>query len=937
MPAQGSIASDDLVWLLTRKNTAYVHKRPGAHKIFSCERGNLQGIHSPKYSGLANRKTVDISASESGKGLTVSWKDPEASPFAVQSALKSWEVKKGGLGAAHEVISLLPQTGREGLYKVATRRTYEVLKAQKGDRKPQRVRTARPVKYIEVEAEVDEEDVPQAFHLPLVGQIPSSGNLTNPAAHHRFHVTGKGETLLVVATEEQVLAGIYPQNGELAVLAWTTPSASDLHAVFSTTGKLRWKQEGQRDACEGRQAEVAVADEGVVVKCGEMVRYLALVDGGERWTQAIAGETRLASNAQQLTLFRTNGGKLHLQSLDAASGAEDVAITSSVAPPVASFFVTLSRRSSTDSHVAAIWLDKGSIGGARHDGPNIKQLKPLKLAGVDSLVDVGVADRGVLVALDAAKKVATVVALTDVGELAICGTFAVDPAGPSFATYADPDGGVHLAYLNFSPVLGLASLQIWSQTPDSSQGMISAHSFPLAQDEFEGMRGLALQVLPLRSSTKSFAPALSRVAVFTASGALQMWESDSLKWTREEGLTKVDLGMSAADLAAYPSFLFASTSTRSVYALSTAPESFVVKWKAVVTAEAAPELTTSSLTLEMLNEGPVVALGDGSRLALKSGERVKYSGSEAFKASQPVEAGQRPTIAVETVGQRTVIGKNAGAEADLTPAWSFSVPRGQRLRGVNAQVPPSHTSDPFNSRTTLLSIASSDVISGESLLTLLDAETGSLIAQLPGIEDAQIVWDKSIKGWKVIATKLGNEQGSTKIEVYKLIPASSNGKLAITASSLVLPGSLTPLSISLTPLRLAQPTLLLQDRLGRILAAPIRWLEAVAAGKITLGGPGGQGIWTLSGLLPTRPSHFTHFLSPLPGTSSTLRASQTALWLTGSTDLFAAVFAPSRAFERLGEGYSKVQVGIAVGVLLVGVVGTKGWAASTRTKQLWGL
>ncbi|GAA5932121.1 hypothetical protein JCM10213_006760 [Rhodosporidiobolus nylandii] len=107
-----------------------------------------QAINSPKTSGLANRRTVDISAKEggAGSGLTLSYKDGDASPFSVKDAVRTTDIQGTGINAAQQVVGELDKTGRTDLYNEAVHRTYEELKRQKGDRRAPRVRTKRPVK-----------------------------------------------------------------------------------------------------------------------------------------------------------------------------------------------------------------------------------------------------------------------------------------------------------------------------------------------------------------------------------------------------------------------------------------------------------------------------------------------------------------------------------------------------------------------------------------------------------------------------------------------------------------------------------------------------------------------------------------------------------------------------------------------------------------------
>merc|ERR1711890_73306 len=59
-------ASSDLLWAITRKNSAFLVKRNGLE--LSSEPGNLMNKNSFKFSGLANAEAVDIQ--DNGKGIT---------------------------------------------------------------------------------------------------------------------------------------------------------------------------------------------------------------------------------------------------------------------------------------------------------------------------------------------------------------------------------------------------------------------------------------------------------------------------------------------------------------------------------------------------------------------------------------------------------------------------------------------------------------------------------------------------------------------------------------------------------------------------------------------------------------------------------------------------------------------------------------------------
>jgi large subunit ribosomal protein L28e len=65
--------ADSLVWEIIKNNHSFLYKRertPRSGAVqFSSEPGNLMGVNTFKYSGLANSKAVDISSN--GKNITL--------------------------------------------------------------------------------------------------------------------------------------------------------------------------------------------------------------------------------------------------------------------------------------------------------------------------------------------------------------------------------------------------------------------------------------------------------------------------------------------------------------------------------------------------------------------------------------------------------------------------------------------------------------------------------------------------------------------------------------------------------------------------------------------------------------------------------------------------------------------------------------------------
>ncbi|KAH9259137.1 hypothetical protein BASA81_002757 [Batrachochytrium salamandrivorans] len=62
--------SSDLIWQVSCKNSSFLVKRGGV--TLSCEPGNVANVHSSKFSGLSNKKTVDIK--RAGETVTITLK-----------------------------------------------------------------------------------------------------------------------------------------------------------------------------------------------------------------------------------------------------------------------------------------------------------------------------------------------------------------------------------------------------------------------------------------------------------------------------------------------------------------------------------------------------------------------------------------------------------------------------------------------------------------------------------------------------------------------------------------------------------------------------------------------------------------------------------------------------------------------------------------------
>jgi len=123
--------SYDLEWLLTRKWNSFMVDRVPEGPVFSREPGNLLNLHSAKYSGLANGKTIDI-AEQDGQ-LVLNTRDDEAGLHANKKAKKSERIRSrsGGRRVAGIVSKKIGSGYRPDLRKAALARASALLEAQK--------------------------------------------------------------------------------------------------------------------------------------------------------------------------------------------------------------------------------------------------------------------------------------------------------------------------------------------------------------------------------------------------------------------------------------------------------------------------------------------------------------------------------------------------------------------------------------------------------------------------------------------------------------------------------------------------------------------------------------------------------------------------------------------------------------------------------------
>ncbi|THH11623.1 hypothetical protein EW145_g563 [Phellinidium pouzarii] len=127
--------SADLTWLLIRKNSSFIVKGHAEGPIFSKEPGNLVNLHSYKYSGIANAKTIHVE--ETPAGIQIVSRKPSTSTHSVKAARHITSIRRGsGSRRAAGIAAKNARAGyRPDLRKAAIARVCALQASQK-EKKP---------------------------------------------------------------------------------------------------------------------------------------------------------------------------------------------------------------------------------------------------------------------------------------------------------------------------------------------------------------------------------------------------------------------------------------------------------------------------------------------------------------------------------------------------------------------------------------------------------------------------------------------------------------------------------------------------------------------------------------------------------------------------------------------------------------------------------
>ncbi|KAF9487494.1 ribosomal protein L28e [Pleurotus eryngii] len=127
--------STDLQWLLIRNYNSFLVKRVPEGPVFSKEPGNLRNLHSHKFSGLANAKTIAVADSPSG--VTITTRKVKASPTQVATGYSTSNIRpRSGGRRALGVASQYAKRGYRADLRTATLARVSALVAAQKEPKP---------------------------------------------------------------------------------------------------------------------------------------------------------------------------------------------------------------------------------------------------------------------------------------------------------------------------------------------------------------------------------------------------------------------------------------------------------------------------------------------------------------------------------------------------------------------------------------------------------------------------------------------------------------------------------------------------------------------------------------------------------------------------------------------------------------------------------
>ncbi|TBU24929.1 hypothetical protein BD311DRAFT_780673 [Dichomitus squalens] len=417
------------------------------------------------------------------------------------------------------------------------------------------------------------------WHKPLAGVPLVQSHSTAPVFHRRRYEDGQTSSVVLTATQSNVLAAIHSANGSIAwrhifddddhiigfkrdtdiVVALSGPGGANFRVFDSNSGHLLLERR-LHDLAAGRLQEPESLGTSVgfgaeekekdiyVLTNGHTLRRLDRHTGEVRWGWTAPDQTSSVlyskifvtpSTVYLLGLSKSFASyTLHVTSLSPDGGVVVYSgnVPSSIKTGFSQVFV-LSDVSAPDTVPRVVWFEDSKIKSLELAPELTAKPATVKGAAYKTIEDVGLSEYGQFVAI-AENGSGRVIKLTPEG-LKVIWEYSDSATSPTrtgsiYSGGLDVDGHPYIARVFWAHSLKTMSAHVFASHLAEGKGLVTGYTFPFKTGEHGIIRHVAVE-----AANPEHYRVLARLAVTTTTGAVQMWQKDQLQWTREEGLADI--------------------------------------------------------------------------------------------------------------------------------------------------------------------------------------------------------------------------------------------------------------------------------------------------------------------------------------------------------------------------------------------------------------
>ncbi|KAI9509927.1 DUF1620-domain-containing protein [Russula earlei] len=418
------------------------------------------------------------------------------------------------------------------------------------------------------------------WHQPLVG-LPLT---SSPSTALSFQIkTGQSptEALLLTATDSNVLAALHASNGSLAwrfiyqptdrivhyrrhketVVALSGPGGIMIRRFDYATGQLVLEKrlhaphEGHRPDRGDFGTSTALAfmeksQDLIALTCGRTVQRVG-ESGKILWVWEAPINTVSVNYAKLVTTPSAvyvigleksfSSYTLRVTSLSSSTGEvlSSVNIPSSIVNGSSTMFTLSSDTSTVDPRV--VWLEAGAIHSVSLVPSLTDRPTAIQGSGYKKMIDIGLENKGIFIALKADDTGRVFRLSTDKGILEVIWEFADSAKSDRYAESLyvgglDGAGFPYIGRIVWSFVLSKATAHVYAPHMAARKGLLSGFTF-----DFDTSTHGIISHVALHTAYVKELDLLPYLALTTTTGAIQLWRGDIVQWTREEGLSRLQV------------------------------------------------------------------------------------------------------------------------------------------------------------------------------------------------------------------------------------------------------------------------------------------------------------------------------------------------------------------------------------------------------------